>query len=286
MTDDQRGDRAVVATATAIADLRPRPRGGLRARVTSGTWQWGVASLLAGAAIWEVIARSADMPFFPPISAVIIRLGELLTEPEMWGFLFASVVNLVVGFTISLTVGLGVGLLMGMYRRVDMALDIYVRAMLTAPSLVFAPILFVIFGLNRVTVIVIVVLYSMFIIILSTASAVKASPRSIVEMARCYGANDRYLFRKVLLPAATPLIMAGIRLGVGRAVKGMINGEMFIAVVGLGGVVMTAGRNFDAETVLAVMLLIILVAFGAVGIVERIDRRLTAWLPDNQRGAI
>ena len=80
--------------------------------------------------------------------------------------------------------------------------------------------------------------------------------------------------------------MAGIRLGVGRAVKGMINGEMFIAVVGLGGVVMTAGRNFDAETVLAVMLLIILVAFGAVGLVERIDRRLTAWLPETSRDAV
>ena len=125
------------------------------------------------------------MPFFPPLSAVIVRLIELLTEPQTWEFLFASLTNLVVGFTISLTMGLGIGLLMGMYRRIDMALDIYVRAMLTAPSLVFAPILFVIFGLNRVTIIVIVVLYSMFIIILSTASAVKSSPSHIVEMARC-----------------------------------------------------------------------------------------------------
>jgi NitT/TauT family transport system permease protein len=285
MTNDRRGDQAIVASTKAVTDLRPTPPRGLRRRVLSGSWQVGVASLGVGALLWELIARSADMPFFPPLSAVIVRLGELLAEPQTWEFLFASITNLIVGFAISLTLGLGIGLMMGMYRRVDMALDIYVRAMLTAPSLVFAPILFVIFGLNRITIIVIVVLYSMFIIILNTASAVKASPAPIVEMARAYGANDRFLFRRVLLPSAMPMIMAGIRLGVGRAVKGMINGEMFIAVVGLGGVVMTAGRNFDAETVLAVMLLIILVAFGAVGLVERIDRRLTSWLPETSRGS-
>jgi ABC-type nitrate/sulfonate/bicarbonate transport system permease component len=286
MTNDRRGDQAIVASTRAVTEsLRPTPPSGLRRRLASGSWQVGFISLAVGALLWQVVAVSANMSFFPPLSAVIVRLGELLAEPQTWEFLFASLTNLIVGFAISLSLGLGIGLLMGMYRRVDMALDIYVRAMLTAPSLVFAPILFVMFGLNRITVIVIVVLYSMFIIILNTASAVKGSPGHIVEMARSYGANDRYLFRKVLLPAAMPLIMAGVRLGVGRAVKGMINGEMFIAVVGLGGVVMTAGRNFDAETVLAVMLLIILIAFAAVGIVERVDRRLTSWLPENSRGA-
>jgi NitT/TauT family transport system permease protein len=120
--------------------------------------------------------------------------------------------------------------------------------------------------------------------VVNTAEAVRGTPRSLVEMARCYGARDRFVLRRVILPAATPLIMAGVRLGAGRAVKGMVNGEMFIAVVGLGGVIMTAGRNFDAETVLAVMTLVIVIAFCVVWLVERIDRRLTAWLPATSRG--
>lgn len=64
----------------------------------------------------------------------------------------------------------------------------------------------------------------------------------------------------------------------------MINGEMFVAVVGLGGVVMTAGRNFDAETVLAVMMLVVVLAFVVVWLVERVDQRLTSWLPETSRG--
>ncbi len=184
----------------------------------------------------------------------------------------------------SLVFGLTLGLLMGVYRRVEMALDIYVRAMLTAPSLVFAPIFFTLFGLDRITIVGVIVLYSTFIIVLNTAEAVKGAPRSLVEMARCYGAGDRFVMRRVIVPAALPLIMAGVRLGAGRAVKGMINGEMFVAVVGLGGVVMTAGRNFDAETVLAVMMLVVVLAFVVVWLVERVDQRLTSWLPETSRG--
>jgi NitT/TauT family transport system permease protein len=69
----------------------------------------------------------------------------------------------------------------------------------------------------------------------------------------------------------------------GRAVKGMINGEMFIAIVGLGQVVTSAGDRFDAEGVLAVLLVIITVAMVAVKLVQLVDQRLTSWLPSNAR---
>jgi NitT/TauT family transport system permease protein len=71
----------------------------------------------------------------------------------------------------------------------------------------------------------------------------------------------------------------------GRAVKGMINGEMFIAVVGLGKLVIDAGRRFDAESVLAVLIVIVVVAMAAVKLVQLVDARLTSWLPSTARGA-
>lgn len=274
-----RTEKVAVQASAAIADLRPS-----RVRHVILGSPIGLISLAVGGLLWEVIGQVSNVSFFPPLSAVLVRLFELLTLPSTWEYLAASLTNLVLGFGIALIGGIGLGLLMGMYRRVDMALDIYVRALLTAPALIFAPILFSLFGLNRITVVIVIILYSMFIMVVNTSAAVKGAPRSLVEMARSYGGNDRFVFRRVVLPAATPLIMAGVRLGAGRAVKGMINGEMFIAVVGLGGVVVTAGRNFDAETVLAVMILIIALAILVVGLVERIDRRLTSWLPETSRG--
>jgi NitT/TauT family transport system permease protein len=222
---------------------------------------------------------------------VIARLIEL-TAPKgdisrgvILNNLFQSLINLTIGFGISAVGGVTIGALMGAYPKIGKALDIYVYSLLTAPSLVFAPIFFAAFGATntRETTIAVVVMYTIFIIIVNTQTAIRSVSPSLIEMGRSFGANDRRMFWRIILPAALPLIMAGLRLGSGRAVKGMINGEMFIAVVGLGAVVMNQGKRFDAAGVLAVLLLIVVVAMFAVKLVQIIDKRLTAWMPSTAR---
>jgi NitT/TauT family transport system permease protein len=244
-----------------------------------------VAALAVLALAWELIGRIADVPFFPPLSTVLARLGEMIGEGLIVQFLITSLVNLVLvlGFSLSLVIALIVGLLMGAFAKVEAALDIYVNALLTAPSLVFAPIFFSIWGLGRESIIAVIVMYSCFIMIINTAAGVRSVPKALVEMGTSFSASRWQLFRFVVLPAATPLIMAGVRLGVGRAVKGMINGEMFIAVVGLGKLIQDAGRQLDAASVLAVLIVIVIVAFICVAIVQAVDRRLTGWLPETAR---
>ncbi|GAB2873156.1 ABC transporter permease [Streptomyces mayteni] len=243
-----------------------------------------LVSLLIGAVVWEVAARLLDQAYLPPAGAVIARLWEMTADGMILGSLLSSLLNLGLGFGISLTLGLTLGLLMGRYRAVDAALSVYMYALLTAPSLVFAPVFFSLFGPGRASIVAVVVMYSLFIIVISTASAVRAVPRHLIEMAQLYGASERQLLLRVVLPAALPLAMSGVRLGVGRAVTGMINGEMFIAVVGLGRVLTQAGGRFDSESVLAVLLAVITVALVAVGLVQWVDRRLNHWLPATARG--
>lgn len=243
----------------------------------------GALSLLGGAVLWELVARIWDVSFFPPLSAVLRRLGEMIADGEILGSLGNSLLNLLIGAVISVVIGVGVGLLMGAYKKVEQALDVYVYALLTAPSLVFAPIFFSIFGLGRASIVAVVVMYATFIIIINTASAIRSVPVALIEMGRSFCATDWQVFRRIVIPAAMPLIMAGLRLGMGRAVKGMINGEMFIAAVGLGALVMDAGRRFDAETILAVLLVIIVVAVAVMQLVQLLDRRVTRWLPSTAR---
>jgi ABC-type nitrate/sulfonate/bicarbonate transport system permease component len=214
---------------------------------------------------------------------VLVRLAEMISDGLILSNLMTSLTNLVLGFAVSLAIALVVGLLMGAFAKVEAALDIYVNALLTAPSLVFAPIFFSIWGLGRESIIAVVVMYSCFIMIINTAAGVRSVPRPLVEMGTSFSATRWQLFQFVVLPAATPLIMAGVRLGVGRAVKGMINGEMFIAVVGLGKLVQDAGRQLDAASVLAILIVIVIVAFVSVAVVQAIDHRLTSWLPSTAR---
>lgn len=272
------------AVSARIARRHPRPPWVRYSWIAAGPGPTIIA-LGIGIAFWEIVGQLAGFRFFPPFSAVLVRLFEMIVAGEIIPPLTGSLRNLAVGFSISVVVGITVGLLMGAYRRVEAALDIYVYALLTAPSLVFAPIMFSIFGLGPEPIIGLIVIYTIFIIIINTTSAVQSVPRPLIEMGRSYCANDWQVFRRIILPSALPMIMAGLRLAGARAVEGMINGELFIAAVGLGAVISSAGARFDATTVLAVLILTLFIAFTVVRVIIFIDRRTTSWLPATQRGA-
>jgi NitT/TauT family transport system permease protein len=271
--------------ATAAKPLARQPQPQIPGRDALARLGPPIVGLALGALFWEVLGRLWSVAFFPPLSDVLVRLAELTAEGRIVENLVGSLTNLFIGYGIAAVVGVGVGMLMGAYRKVEMALDVYVYAMLTAPSLVFAPIFFAVFGLKQIqlTILSIIILYSIWIIIVNTTAAIRMVPTPLIEMGRSLCANERQLFFKIILPAATPMIFAGLRLAMGRAVKGMINGEMFIIAIGLGGVVISAGRRFDAAAVLAVLLVIIVVALVMVKLVQLVDAQMTSWLPSTAR---
>ena len=234
-------------------------------------------SLVGGVILWEIIGRLLGLPWLPPFSKVSVALMQLIRSGEILANLVVSVRTLAIGFAISLIAGLVVGVMMGLSRRVDQAIGIYVNALLFTPHLVFAPIFFALFHLSDWTRIAVIVKYTVFVIIINTATAIRAADPSLLEMARSFGASRRQIFSRILLPASLVLLFAGIRLGMGRAVKGMINGEMFIAFVGLGGVVQKYGSQFDASKVLAITLVILAVALVMGALVQIVDKRMTRW---------
>jgi ABC-type nitrate/sulfonate/bicarbonate transport system permease component len=108
-------------------------------------------------------------------------------------------------------------------------------------------------------------------------TGVKQVDTVLVEMARSFGAREREIFFKIVLPAALPAIMAGLRLGMGRAVKGMVTAEMLLTLTGIGAMIMQYGSSFATDSLFAVILTILLVALLAMKAVQWIDRRLTGW---------
>jgi ABC-type nitrate/sulfonate/bicarbonate transport system permease component len=266
------------AVARAATPVRMRRQ--TRSRLVHGFRRGYVLqalSLLGGAFLWEVFGWLLGLPWLPPFSKVMIALVGLIRSGEILANLVVSLRTLIIGFVISLVIGLMVGVMMGLYRRVDQAIGIYVNALLFTPHLIFAPIFFALFHLSDWTRIAVIVKYTVFVIIINTATAIRAADPSLLEMARSFGATRRQIFSRILMPASLVILFAGIRLGMGRAVKGMINGEMFIAFVGLGGVVQKYGSQFDASKVLAITLVILTVALIVGGLVQTADKRMTQW---------
>jgi NitT/TauT family transport system permease protein len=246
-------------------------------------WWPEITSIVGGILLWELIGRVLNFPFLPPFSDVFAAWLEILGTGKLIPELLNSLRSLFIGYSLAVVFGLTVGTLMGRFRKVEYFFNPFVDINLSTPTLVYIPVLFALFGVSSATVIVIVFMYSFFIIVVNTVTGIKKADPSLIEMGRSFGASDRQLFRKIMIWDALPLIMAGVRIGMSRAVKGMINGELFIALVGLGARLKTYQGAFNIEKVLAMLLTIIVVAAALTAIVQYIDRRLTGWAETVQR---
>jgi len=231
-----------------------------------------IVAPLFWALLWEVVGRSGLVFLLPPFSAVLAATGELVTSRK---FLEAALLTLYIfaaGMAISILIGVPLGLLMGRVRAADQLLGMWVNLFVSAPLTALVPVIMLLFGFGHTTMILTVVLFAVWIIALDTYAGVRHVSPSLVEMARSFGASRVQLYGKVLIWAALPEILAGIRLGVIRGVKGMIIGQLLISIVGLGELFELYSRNFLMEQFWALTLLVFafaLLASGAVGMIER-----------------
>ena len=239
----------------------------------SGEWRVRVLSLLIGCVIWEAAARLVDSPFFPTCLETGAALVALIRSGAIAGSLSISLGNLLVGFVAAGIAGIGVGVAMSRCRAVELILEPYLHALLAAPGLVYVPILFTLFGTARITQIGSVFLHAVFVITVTTAGALRPKNRGLIAMATAFGATERQIFWRVRWPEALPLVASGLHVGALLAVKGMINGEMFIAFTGLGALVRVYGGRFQPEAVLAVVIVIVAVAFATTAVVDAVSRR-------------
>ena len=236
-----------------------------------------VLSILTLAILWEVAGRMIDSMLIPPLSKIGAAWWKLLLSGKLLANLTLSLWTLAAGFLLAVFIGILIGVLMGRFRGVEHFLDLYVNALMSAPSTAFVPVLILWFGLGVESRIAVVFQFAVFVVIINTMTGVKQVDGTFVEMARSFGAKEREVFFKILLPAALPAIMTGVRLGMGRAVKGMVTAEMLLTLTGVGGMIMQFGSAFATDSLFAVILTILIVAMITMKLVQRVDHRLTGW---------
>ena len=236
-----------------------------------------VLSLITLVSAWEIAGRTGNARLLPPVSKVMSAWFDLLLSGQLFQALAVSLQALTIGFALSVLFGVPLGLLMGRYRRLESFLDIYMTALLTVPMICFIPFLVIAFGLGLHSRVWIVFLFAFVIIAINTTAGVRNVDPTLTEMATSFGAKESELFIKIILPAALPMIMAGIRLGMGRAVLGMVTSELILAVVGFGAMLMTFGASFNSPALFATILTIVLLAVVLLALIQYLDRRLTPW---------
>lgn len=270
--------RHAAGIVNAPIDLLSEPRRIERPRARSPEAAFGLASLVVALAVWEAAGRALALAFLPPASVVLAASARLIGEGDLMRNLAASLVSLAIGYAASAVTGLGLGWLMARYKKAEWFFDLWVTALLAAPSIVFAPVLFALLGSGRETQIAVIVLHALPVIATSTMSGFRTAHASLIDMARAFGATERQLLSSVFLPSAVPHTVAGLRLGLARAVKGMINAEMFIVIYGVGAMLKTHGIRFDIAGVYGILLVIVALAVALDAAVRSIERRAMRWM--------
>jgi NitT/TauT family transport system permease protein len=199
---------------------------------------WHVASVAALAAVWEVTGRLSNPLIFPPLSRVIAAWFEIILSGELLRGLALSISALLLGLSLALMIGISIGVAMGWFRQLEHLVDTIFTLILVTPMVGLIPVLIIAFGLGLQVRVVAVFLFAVPIITFNSYTGTRQVDPNFVEMARAFGAGNWDILRKIVFPAAVPGIMAGVRLGIGRAVVGMISAELLIVSVGIGLVIM------------------------------------------------
>jgi NitT/TauT family transport system permease protein len=205
-------------------------------------------------AIWEGVARSGMFPpkLFPTLETIASAFVRLTVSGVLPHHAIDTVIRLICGFAIAAVVGVVIGILMGRFRRAE---DIFLPLVsITAPipGIAYAPLFLLWFGLGNFPAILLVAFVSTFPIIFNAWTGVKAVKEIWLRSAQAMGADDRRLFRHVILPGALPYILTGLRLGLAQAWRVLVGVEMLAAVPwGLGWMIFGAREFLNTDVMLA-----------------------------------
>ncbi len=234
-------------------------------------------ALLIWAALWEIIGQLDVIMLIPPLSAVFAAMGNVLLTHSFLEAIGITLKAFGIGMALSLFVGITVGVLMGRSRAVDNVMGMWINIFESSPITAVVPLLLAVLGFGMQTMVVTVFLFSVWVIALDTQVGVKHASASLVEMARSFGASKRDLYAKVILWAALPEMLAGIRLGVIRGVRGVVIGQLLIAIVGVGFLFETYSRKFIMPEFWALVLIVFGFAYGLSETIGMLERRVARY---------
>ena len=233
-----------------------------------------MSSLLVWGLLWEIVGR-ADLTFFvPPLSEVISTLFSIIGTPAFQTALAETGYAFTVGVIFAIGIGIPVGILMGKNRLLDEMLLPWVNVFLSAPLTALVPVLMVLFGFGMKSIIITTSLFAVWIIILNSRAGVKQINRSLVEMAHSFGATPLKAFTQIYFWAALPEILGGVRIGIIRAVKGVIIGQLLISIVGFGALFELYSANFLMGHFWAVLIVLFALAFTISEFLAYLERRV------------
>ena len=235
---------------------------------------WFLRLVVYGAIVilWQTTAMIMGPFYLPTVPEVFGGLVKVFTEGYYLTVL-TTLEQLIIGFAISLAIAIPVGALMGRSRIFDDLLSPYVNTIFVTSRESLLPLIIIAVGIGLEYRVAIVILFSIFFPIMNTAAGVRYVDKNLLETARAFCTPPWRTLVHVYLPAAAPFVLAGIRLGLGMALKGTIIAELWVTV-GTGRLLKTTGTQRQLDLFFALAILIIFIAVAASQGLKALERRV------------
>ncbi len=238
-------------------------------------------AVLAFFLIWEYVGTSGLInPLFVSSPSAIARSAlEWVAEGSIWNDLYVSGTEFAIGFALAIIIGIPFGILLGWYRTFNYVFEPFVFALNATPRVALVPLLIIWFGIGLWSKVAIVFLGAFFPLVLNAHAAVRTMEETLLRAARSFGANDWQIFRTITLPSSVPFVLAGLRVGLGHALVGIVIGELVAATAGVGYEMAIAGATFQTARLFVGILMI--TGFGVLmsGAIGYVEHRFDAWRP-------
>lgn len=233
-----------------------------------------MSSLILWCLVWEIVGRTELVLLFPPFSGVIASLIELVQTPKFLAASWTTLSTFCIGMVLAIVAGVALGVLMGRVKAAENLLGMWVNVFASAPLSALVPVLMILFGMGETTIVVSVFLFAIWIIVLDTQAGVKHITPSLIDMARSFGAGRFTIYGKIILWAALPEILAGIRLGFIRGVKGVVIGQLLVSIIGYGELFEVYSRSFLMEEFWALTIVLFAFALVVAELVGMLEKRI------------
>ena len=245
--------------------------------VRRGAYTWG--SVIAGLLLWQLVGDHMihNPLFLATPSQSFMSIIKLWNEGILQDDILVSGEEFVVGFVIASIAGIAIGLFTATFDRVALVLTPWISGLYATPIIAIAPLLILWFGVGIWSKIAVVISLVIFPMIISTESGIRHTDPQLVEAARSFGASQRQIFTKVMLPSAMPLILAGLRLGVGRGLIGVVVGELAGSRAGIGYLINEASQSFNMRELFAGVIVLAAAGIALTSGFVRAERILVPW---------
>ena len=232
---------------------------------------------------WEIAGRVPVSFAFPTFFESMQALLVMTFDGSIFTAYAETLKPLVIGVAISAFFGIGIGLWVGLSERFEWLFSPIFIVMQAAPLAALIPILVMAYGIGLTSKVFVVCIMAMPVIVLNTASAVRNTPANIKDMGKSFLASDRDVVLKIVIPAASPVIFSGLRLGISAGFIGAILSELKITPTGVGDIITYSRSIADYPSMYAAIFSIIVLAVLFLNLLEQIENIL---FEGNNRGYV